>query len=264
MNLSFIDEGLLGLFVVIYSYLLSLSVATIWMENNYYLNADRDNSEWFKMKQLNKFQYYYFTFLIFILLLPVTGFFILFIKFEFFSKIIYCSNHDSADRIPSASQNGGVSTAQESVPEEDLLNHSCGVGTDNYLHSVSRSAQRELQMLLESYSIKENKGSEYFNPILEGDGSSVIKNILKKMSDISQISPVAFKSGVINDYIKWLKIMDIDSSSEDESSVKDTNPYGRRDPQISASKIEELENWVLNELELEDIEKKTDIRYESV
>lgn len=82
---GYMQQEVLGLFIVIYSYLLSFSLASIWMENNYNNSKDKDNSVIFNIKSLNKFQCFYFSFLLIVLLLPFSWFLVLFIKFLLFS-----------------------------------------------------------------------------------------------------------------------------------------------------------------------------------
>jgi len=113
------------LFIVIYSYLLSFSLASLWIEYNYQTYNDRDNSLKFKEYNFSKFQFFYYNWLLIILLFPISWFFLCIINLE----VIHCSNA-SRDNFPSASsQTGGVGGESSSgntttviVQGEDVLN----------------------------------------------------------------------------------------------------------------------------------------------
>lgn len=74
------------------------------MESNYNnsCSVGVDNSVLFNVNYLSKLQWYYYSLLVVIMLLPFTWFIIMFIKFELFTYIAHCSGHGPGANAPSS------------------------------------------------------------------------------------------------------------------------------------------------------------------
>ena len=114
------------MFLIIYSYLLSISVAIIWIENNYLNYLDRDNTVLFKRNTINNVQFIYFTFLLFISLLPISWFVFLSIS-GIFLYPIYCSSNDTNHKVTTSNL------------EEDILNQQSNNNDQSFVYRTSNA-----------------------------------------------------------------------------------------------------------------------------